>query len=370
MVFSVHQLYTELLQTLLQTLLSRRDATICAQKRPWGSTLSEVEQPKERENSTANNQDIPIKKKPSLLKRLLPWVITLACFAFLYTRMAGPAAAQGLSVAAYLGAVFASVNWAAWLAFMIPYSLFFFVIDSLVVWRVTNWFNAKVSYVDILPVRASTYILSIINEQLGKGAMALYLNRREGVPGWKLGSSMLFIMVCELLYLCAWANIGLALQWDNLPEVFHALPWVGITIVALFALAFLYFKSIILPNWKFRDRQIMHTFREAKLFQYLTILLFRSPALLAAVVVYSEALSLFGVEISYLQMLGILPVIFFGASIPGPFRAVAVSMWVILFPEYPAEMSAFGLVQHNFFILFNAVIGLVFLRRVQKELFS
>ena len=32
----------------------------------------------------------------------------------------------------------------------------------------------------------------------------------------------------------------------------------------------------------------------------------RSPALLAAVVVYSEALSLFGVEISYLQMLGTL----------------------------------------------------------------
>jgi hypothetical protein len=96
----------------------------------------------------------------------------------------------------------------------------------------------------------------------------------------------------------------------------------------------------------------------------------RSPALLAAVVVYAEALSLFGVEISYPQMLGILPVIFFGASIPGPFRAVAVSMWVLLFPEYPAEMSAFGLVQHNFFILFNAVIGLIFMRRVQRELFT
>ena len=70
------------------------------------------------------------------------------------------------------------------------------------------------------------------------------------------------------------------------------------------------------------------------------------------------------------QMLGILPVIFFGASIPGPFRAVAVSMWVILFPDYPAEMSAFGLVQHNFFILFNALIGLIFMRRAQREIFD
>ena len=305
----------------------------------------------------------------SWLKRVLPWAITIACFAFLYTRMAGPAAAQGMSVPAYLGSVFASVNWAAWLALMVPYSVLFFLIDSLIVWRVINWFNARVAYRDILPVRASTYILSILNEQVGKGAMALYLNRREGVPGWKLGSSMLFIMVCELLYLCAWANIGYALQSDSLPEVFDALPWVGLVILVAFALFYLYFRGVLLPGFKLRDREILHAFREAKLPQYLVVLVLRSPALLAAVVVYAEALALFNVEISYLQMLGILPVIFFGASVPGPFRAVAVSMWVIVFPEYPAEMSAFGLVQHNFFILFNAVIGLIFMRRVQKEIF-
>lgn len=326
--------------------------------------MSETELKDDREDAP------PPRPKPGLIKRLIPWVITVACFVFLYTRMAGPASAQGMSVFVFLGTVFATVNWTAWLSLMIPYSLFFFAVDSLVVWRVINWFDAKVSYVDILPVRASTYILSIINEQLGKGAMALYLNRREGVPGWKLGSSMLFIMVCELFYLCIWANIGLALQWDNLPEVFRALPWVGITLVAVFAVAFLYFKGIIAPEFKLRDKQILHAFREARLYQYAVILLFRSPLLLAAVIVYSEALSLFGVEISYLQMLGILPVIFFGASIPGPFRAVAISMWVILFPEFPAEMAAFGLVQHNFFILFNAVIGLVFLRRAQRELFE
>ena len=319
---------------------------------------------------TADAAGAAERPKPGLIKRLLPWVITIGCFAFLYSRMAGPAAAQGMSVPAYLSSVFASVDWLVWLGLMIPYSLFFFAIDSLIVWRVINWFNAPVKYGDILPVRASTYILSILNEQVGKGAMAVYLNRREGVPGWKLGSSMLFIMVCELLYLCAWANIGLALQWDNLPAVFRALPWVGMVIVAVFAVAFLYFRGHILPNLHWRDAHLLHAFKEAKLHQYIIILLLRSPALLAAVVVYSEALSLFGVEISYLQMLGILPVIFFGASIPGPFRAVAVTMWVTLFPEYPAEMSAFGLVQHNFFILFNAVIGLVFLRRAQKELFA
>ncbi len=309
-------------------------------------------------------------EKASVVKKAIPWIITFACFVFLYSRIAGPAAAQDMSVAAFLANAFSSVNWWAWLALMVPYSIFFFLIDSLIVWRVINWFNAAVSYRDILPVRASTYILSILNEQVGKGAMALYLNRREGVPGWKLGSSMLFIMVCELLYLCGWANIGHALQWESLPQIFGALPWVGMGIVSVFAVAFLYFKGKLLPNLLLRDRDILFAFREAQLGQYALILVLRSPALLAAVFVYAEALTLFGIEYSYLQMLGILPVIFFGASIPGPFRAVAVSMWVILFPDYPAEMSAFGLVQHNFFILFNALIGLIFMRRAQREIFA
>lgn len=304
-----------------------------------------------------------------LLKQILPWVITVGCFVFLYTRIAGPAEAAGMTVPGYLANVFADVNWLAWLGLMIPYSLFFFALDSLIVWRVITWFNAKVSYTDILPVRASTYILSILNEQVGKGAMALYLYRREGVPGWKLGSSMLFIMVCELLYLCSWANIGLFIQYETLPPVFRALPFVGLGVATAFAIIYLYFRGIILPNWNLRERHLFHAFKEARLHQYFIIMLLRSPALLAAVIVYSEAIALFGVEISYVQMLGLLPVIFFGASIPGPFRAVAVSMWVILVPEYPAAMSAFGLVQHNFFILFNALIGLVFVRRAQKELF-
>ncbi len=33
-------------------------------------------------------------------------------------------------------------------------------------------------------------------------------------------------------------------------------------------------------------------------------------------------------------------------------------------------MAAFGFVQHNFFILFNAAIGLLFLPRANRELFG
>jgi hypothetical protein len=69
-------------------------------------------------------------------------------------------------------------------------------------------------------------------------------------------------------------------------------------------------------------------------------------------------------------MLGYLPVIFFGAATPGPMRSVAIVLWVTLFPDKAGEMATFGLVQHNFFIFFNAAIGLLFLRRTNRELFA
>jgi hypothetical protein len=304
------------------------------------------------------------------LQRALPWLVTLACFAFLYGRLDAAAAREGRSLAEYLGSVFARVSWTRWLALMIPYSAFYLLVDSLVTWRVVSWFNAPVRFAGILPIRASAYILSIVNEQIGKGAMAVYLHRRDGVPGWQVGSSMLFIMFCEFYYLLGWATLGVALGWDELPAVFHAIPWILAAALAFLALWLAFFRGAIAAGARLRDAQILHAFRRARLRHYAEIVALRSPALLVAVGVYALALRLFGVTTSLLDMLAYLPVIFFGAATPGPMRSVAITLWVVLFPDHPGEMAAFGLVQHNFFIFFNAAIGLLFLRRANRELFA
>jgi len=307
-------------------------------------------------------------RRPPAWQRLLPWLVTGACFAYLWVRISGAAASQGQDALSYLGAVFAGVGWSRWLALMIPYSLFFFAIDTLVVWRVVSWFNAPVRYADLLPIRGSAYILSIVNEQVGKGAMALYLNRRDGVPGWEVGSSMLFIMFCEFYYLLTWASVGYALRGDALPGAFRLIPWLAVGAGAFLALWLAFFGGRIAPGAALRERPILLAFRRARLRHYLGVIVLRSPALLAAVVVYSQALRLFGVEVGMTEMLGYLPIVFFGAAVPTPMRAAAVTLWATLFPERPGEMAAFGIVQHNFFIFFNAAIGLCFLRRANREL--
>jgi hypothetical protein len=320
--------------------------------------------------SSQSHEEGPAPPRTSRLQQLVPWLLAAACFAYLYYRLDRAAALQGEQAISYLLRVFARVSWAHWLALMVPYSLFFFLVDSAVVWRVINWFNAQVPYRGILPIRASAYIISILNEQVGKGAMAVYLNRRDGVPGWEVGSSMLFIMFCEFYYLLIWAMVGFAISGSQMPAGFGLVPWIALGAALFFVLWILYFRGTIAPGSQLRERPILLAFRKAAPWQYGVTMLIRSPAILAAVLVYTLALRLFGVEQEFGTMLGYLPVVFFAAAVPTPMRALAITFWTELFPEQRAEMTAFGIVMHNFFIFFNAAIGLAFLRRANRDLFS
>jgi hypothetical protein len=309
-------------------------------------------------------------KKTKPWQRLLPLLITLACFAYLYNALNRAATAQGTGLLTYLAKSFENVNWYEWLALMIPYCCLYVIFDSLGVWCVINWFNAKMRYADILPIRASAYILSLVNEQVSKGAIAVYLNRRYGVPGWEVGSSMLLVMFCEIYSLILWATVGVLLRWNSFQTAFHSIPWIALGAAVFFTLFHLFFSGRIAPGIALRDRQIFRAFRLAKVWHYAVVIALRAPPVLAGVVVYTLALRLFGGSVGFGEMLGILPVIFFGAAAPGPMHSVAILFWVLLFPDKPGQMTAFGFVMHNFFLVFNAAVGLLFLRRATRELFG
>jgi len=319
---------------------------------------------------TADRAEGGAATRGSLPQRVIPWLVTLGCFAFLYFFRIGPAAARReLSVPAYLTEILSTVEWGTWLPMMVAYSAFFFLVDSLVVWRVVSWFNARIPYADILPIRASAYIISILNEQVGKGVMALYLNRRNGVPGWQVGSSMFLIMFCEVYYLLSWATLGVLLRWSRVPDL-HAIPWITLAALAFFALWVAYFRGRIAPASRLRDREILHSFRRASWWQYWTVIALRSPALLAAIWVYWLALGCFGIEANWRDLFAYLPVIFASAALPLPMRAGPIVLWELIYPGDPGRVTTFALLQHNFFIFFNAAIGLFFLRRANRELFG
>ena len=318
----------------------------------------------------------PARRRGALAFRCCTWLLALVCFYWVYRSMEAAAAANAQTVLEYLAAFFGDADWALWLALMIPYSVFFFCIDSHVTWRVVRWFNAPdLRLGAVLPIRASAYILSLVNEQVGKGAMSLYLLRRHRVPGWQALSSMILLGLMEIYQLLLFSGIGVAADFDLVRKASTVLR-LDVILPAVMGLAAVYlplhiayFRTGLFGAGGLRDKPLLVAFRRARPIHYLLIVLCKAPNLIGAVVVYYFALDLFNVSVAFGQLLAFLPVIFLAAALPLPFHAGALLLWTVLFPNYP-QIAAFSFVMHTFFVLFNAAIGVLFLPRANRELFD
>ena len=329
--------------------------------------------PSTDENVDSTSEGKPKPSRWGLLFRIGTWLLAAACFYAVYTRMEAAAERDSQTVLAYLSEFFAEADWLFWLALMIPYSVFFFLVDSHVTWRVVRWFNAPdLKLAGMLPIRASAYILSLVNEQVGKGAMSLYLLRHYKVPGWQALSSMILLGLMEVYQLLMFSGVGVALNFHLVQKASTLMP-LDVILPTVMAVAALYLPLHIayfrLGSGGLREMPILAAFRQARPVHYLLIVLFKAPNLIGAVIVYTFALDLFQVEVSLGQMLAFLPVIFLAAALPLPFHAGALLLWTVLFPDYP-EVAAFSFVMHTFFVLFNAAIGVLFLPRANRELFG
>jgi len=293
----------------------------------------------------------------TVLLRLLPWLVTAAIFAFLFWRIP----------VRDVVATFTHAHWGRFLLVVVPYSGFYLLIDSLAVQQAVRWFNVPVAYRDILPVRATAYILSLINTQLGQGGLAVYLHRRHGLPFWEITSTVLFVAFVEIYQLAFYSALG-TLAGGKLGAV---APREVYLVLAAYLVVHLWYFSRPRAG-RLGQARVLAAFRQARVWHYVALLLIKTPNLLVAVATYWLTLPLFGMHVPFLALLAGLPLVFFFAALPiaaahlGPSQAA----WVYFFEDYAprAEIVAYSLATHLSFMLMNAIWGLVFLRRTMREL--
>jgi hypothetical protein len=293
-----------------------------------------------------------------VLARLAPWAITIGIFAFLFSRYPIGQVVETLSGA----------RWGLYLALMVPYSVYYLLIDTFVVQTAVGWFNIRVPYRDMLPVRATTYILSLVNTSLGSGGVAAYLNRRHGIPFWQVTGTVVFIMLIEIYQLGVASFVG-AVASGTPPALLRVY-----TVMALYLVGHLWFFSRPRGE-RLTGLPILAAFWKARPIQYLLLLCCKLPNLLGAVVVYWLALPLFGIDgISFVSLLTYLPIIFFVAAVPVAAAHLGPAQWA--WPAFfaagdeqrGAALVAFSLAAHLMFMVMNALLGVVFLRRASREL--
>jgi Lysylphosphatidylglycerol synthase TM region len=322
-------------------------------------------------SSDARRDDVAAARATPLWRKAIPYLGTLAIFGLIFWRIPIRKVEQGLSQVPIL----------EFLAVFMPYSLFYCVIDSACLTWVVRRFNARMRYSDILPIRASMYVLALINTSLAQGGVAYYLHRKAGVTFLSALSSVLFIAMLEIYQLFLFSTLGVIFYTpvgDAQIRIVAILRVVYIAAWALLAGIMIFFavarRSGRIRNWVETGRAgaLLATFIQARPLDYLAVLAIKAPTFLASVVAQYYALALYGIAVPFVKLMLFLPLVFLAAALPISVAHLGTSQaaWLLFFSANasPAKIVAYSLAAQLTFMLCNALIGLVFLPRASREL--
>jgi hypothetical protein len=292
----------------------------------------------------------------------LPWILTLLILEYFRRRWNFAAIAQTLEGA----------RWGLYLALMVPYSVVYFLLDSLAVTMVVRRFHSPVAYRDVMPVRAVTYVLALVNSNVGQGGLALWLHRRESIPLLAIAGTFVFLAFVEIYQLVLYSSLGVALVGSGLPGI----TTVYVVAYLLLAAWLVYFNGLRTAGIARPASGLFATFGRARLADYGVILAIKSVALALAIVTHWAALQLFGIHVPLAALLANLPLIFLGSALPltvGKLHAAA--LWGYLLGTVggyasPESLGTYSLVAHLTFLLMNAAIGVAFLPRAGREIWE
>jgi hypothetical protein len=299
----------------------------------------------------------PARDRRGWIGRLWPLATTAVIFAVIFSRIPFSRLSEALSRAELL----------PFLALMAAFSLAFFTIDTLVLTLAIRWFHGPLPYRDLLPVRASTYLVSLVNTQLAQGALALYLHRRFRTPLGAITGTVLVLILLEVTQLIVFATVGMLAFPGTAPASLLGVPAALAVLWAALALFVRRPAGGEVATWA-----VAGTLRVATPKQLLALLALKSSTFLLALLVHGLALSLFDIHIPWSRLLASLPIVFMVAALPITVAHLGTSQaaWIFFFHDYASEASllAYSLAAHLTFMLANGTLGLLFLPKAYVDL--
>jgi hypothetical protein len=295
------------------------------------------------------------------LLRLLAWVVTAGLLALLFHKIP-------------FSQVVASARGAApWtIPATVLLSLTIYLCDSFAIWKTFGWFLAPLSFVEVLLVRGATYLLAVINYNVGQGAIVYFVHRVARVPVMRGIATVLLIMGVNVLALLFLTTLGLVAS----PAIPH--PVVVLVGVAYAGLALYVALVIAQPRW-LASRPLFDVLLNAGIGGHLKALVVRLPHIAALIALQIVLLRGFGVQIPLVVALAELPVVYFVAVLPISVQGLGTTQatMVYFFAQYArgdhqaqqAAVLAASLVGSAVVVIFQAILGLLCLRsRVGRAL--
>ncbi len=294
-------------------------------------------------------------------RRVLPWLVAVALMTLLVKRIGGEAIADAFARADVLYLILATLGCTA-----VNFSL-----DAYSLSRAISWFNAPMTFKQLAPVKASAYLVGILNYNVASGGIALWIARRCRVPFLEAVSTMLFVNVVDALLLIGLMAIGIPVLREPVGTAVQTIAVVAVVGFAAQYAFWLYGERIALVSrlWAW---PIFASFRKARLGAYAKLALMRLAFLAVFIGNYWFAVQAFQLEIPARQIVAAVPVISFVGVVPvtvaglGTVQAATIYLFSEFAPE--AALLALSLAVTAVMTVLRALLGLPFFASVSGEL--
>ena len=293
----------------------------------------------------------------SVVKRLLPWLIATMITGFLFMRVDYLQFFEALKLARI----------SVYIPLITFFILIWFIIETYNLQSLYRYFGHHVEYSTMLSIRGATFLLMIINYGLGAGAIAMYLKKLFGVSLLRSTGILFFYMVVESSGIALMAVAGFLLAGDSSGIE----PWVFYLAGGLFIfynIEILVLKYIPALGFlkRFVNSSILLPVRESTISTYAGICLQRMAYFMTFVIFFYFAVRAFHMEIPFLTLTALVPIIFFIGNLPvTPFGLGTIQAAMLyFFRDYgaPANILAMSLVYTVSLMIFRAIIGFYYLK--------
>ncbi len=304
-----------------------------------------------------------VERPLNMIRRVLPWLVAFGLMVLLVQRIGAEAIADAFSRAnvPYLlvGTLFCTVA--------------NFTIDAFSLSRCVSWFNAPMTFARLAPVKASAYLVGILNYNVASGGIAFWIARRSGVPLLEAVSTMLFVNIVDALLLVGLMAAGLPVLREPLAT---AVLTIAVVVSVGFVAQYLFWRHgeglpVIGRFWGW---PIFASFRQARLSHYAALAAMRLCFLAVFIGNYWLAVEAFHLDIPLLQVIAAVPVISFVGVVPitvaglGTVQAATIYLFQEFAPK--ADLLALSLAVTAVMTALRALLGLPFFATVSHELMA
>ena len=293
------------------------------------------------------------------LRKILPWVVAAILMGYMFHKIPladlSKALAQANIYYLFLTVIF--VDFGCWFT------------DSWATSKVATWYLVPVRFGEMLPVRAATYLMAILNYNLGQAGLIYYFHKVKGAPLLAATAMILMMMGSVILLLALMSLGGLLLVDDERTRQF------GMIVASLTVGAAIYFLVLRLrPAWLAR-RGLFKPLFDAGVTGHLKATLVRVPHLAVLIATHVFGMRCFDIEIPLGAGMIYIPMVLLVASLPltpfglGTMQATAVHFFSP-FAQAPtlggrqALVFGYSLALSAMALMLQGLMGLAFIKRV------